>query len=92
MSLSYCHNVGNVSGNPGGIISDNNNTYTGTSVFWLSTCGANYGRRSESSNVGAEKLTLEEMKTESKFTGWDFDTVWKMDATKGYPVLQWSSQ
>ena len=34
--------------------------------------------------------TTAEMKTESTFTGWDFNTIWKLSSiTNGYPALQW---
>ncbi|WP_010274334.1 S-layer homology domain-containing protein [Paenibacillus senegalensis] len=33
--------------------------------------------------------TTEEMKRQSTFVGWDFDSVWQIDEGNGYPELQW---
>ena len=42
----------------------------------------------DSKGVG---LSTEEMKNRQIYVdaGWDFDTVWEMDPTTGYPRLQW---
>ena len=61
-------------------------TFNGTSNYWLSTCNVTYGRGGKSSNTGAEKLTPDQMKVQGNFKNWDFNTIWKMDDEKEYPV------
>ena len=69
----------------------NKGTYTGSSNYWLSTCGASYGIGSASANTNATSLTADKMKIQTNFSGWDFSTIWKMDESKGYPILQWKT-
>ncbi len=90
--IKYCHNYGTISvssvDSRGGILGYRNGSYTGTANYWLSTCGAYSGIGYISDNTNATPYTLEQMKTQSNFVGWDFDEIWKMDETKGYPVLR----
>lgn len=90
-TVQYCHNVGTISGsqyNKGAIVGYQNGTYSGTANYWLSTCGASYGIGKENTNTNATKYTAAQMKVQSNFAGWNFSTIWKMDTTKGYPVLR----
>lgn len=92
--ISNCHNVGIITGSSGAkgaIVGYVSGTYTGSSNYWLSTCGASYGIGSTTANTNASILTTDKMKVQTNFSGWDFDTIWKMDETKGYPVLQWKT-
>lgn len=70
-------------------------------VYWSLNCkmtidGMPANRRgvgtssSEDLTIG---LTLPQMQTKSSYTGWDFDTVWGMDANKnsGLPYLRWQN-
>ena len=89
--IRYCYNYGTISGTAairGGILGYQNGTYTGIANYWLSTCGANYGIGKINTDNNATKYSTEQMKTQSNFAGWDFDKIWKMDETKGYPVLK----
>lgn len=93
--ISNCHNAGIINGsnrNKGAIIGYLvSSSYTGSSNYWLSTCGASYGIGNPSSNTNATSLTADKMKIQTNFSGWDFSTIWKMDESKGYPVLQWKT-
>ncbi len=92
--ISNCHNVGTITGSKaykGAIVGYNKGTYTGSSNYWLSTCGASYGIGSASANTNATSLTADKMKIQTNFSGWDFSTIWKMDESKGYPILQWKT-
>lgn len=87
--ISYCHNVGTLSGsqpNKGTMVGYQNGKYTGTKNYWLETCNAIYSVGSNST-IG-NKYTTNQMKVESNFDGWNFDTIWKIDENKGYPVLK----
>ncbi len=87
-SISKCYSTGIVSGNlsVGGLVGY---IYSGTltACFWdTQTClpatvGVGYG-----TSTGVTGKTTAEMKTESTFTGWDFDNIWYM---ADYPILQW---
>lgn len=90
-NISYCYNQGTLIGpnsSKGGIVGYKTNTYNGKANYWLSTCGASYGIGSTSANTNATPLSADQMKVQTNFVGWDFDTIWKMDTTKGYPVLR----
>ena len=63
-----------------------NGKYTGTKNYWLETYNATYSVGSNST-IG-NKYTTNQMKVESNFDGWNFDTIWKIDENKGYPVLK----
>ncbi len=90
-TINYCHNYGTLSGSEtykGGIVGYQNGTYSGIANYWLSTCGATYGIGKTNTDNNATKYSTEQMKIQSNFIGWDFDKIWKMDETKGYPVLK----
>jgi len=38
--------------------------------------------------TGTGTLSDNDFQNKSKFLGWDFNNIWEMDSTKGYPVLQ----
>jgi hypothetical protein len=60
---------------------------TGT-VPAISAC---YFHDSATGSLGAP-LTTSEMRSESSFVGWDFDTVWQLDPSiSPYPSLRWES-
>lgn len=47
-----------------------------------------------SGGAGAVGRTTAQMKTQSTYSGWDFDTIWAIDPAinDGYPYLQWLSE
>ena len=70
-------------------------------VYWSLNCkmtidGMPASRRgvgTSSSEDPTSGLTLPQMQTKSSYTGWNFDTVWGMDANKngGLPYLRWQT-
>ena len=70
-------------------------------VYWSMNCkmtidGMPANRRGVGTSVSEDPtsgLTLAQMQTKSSYTGWDFDTVWGMDANKnsGLPYLRWQN-
>jgi len=70
----------------GGLIGDIDAPGTLTSSYWdVQVSGA------DSSAQGAGKTTAQ-MLQQATYTGWNFDTVWKMSQPKGYPCLQWQDE
>jgi hypothetical protein len=48
----------------------------------------------QTTGYGATAKTTAQMKTQTTFTGWDFDDVWAMSSLitfNGYPTLQWTN-
>lgn len=81
--LSNCYNTGNIYSQgrialttyKGGIVGTGK---SGVDCYYL-----------EGTAEGEEtKCTAEEMKVQSTFDGFDFDSIWVMDACRGYPQLQ----
>ena len=89
LAVKNCYNIGNVTAiseetaeNIGSIIGEN--IYDNGDIannYYLDTC------ISDAQSI-ATALTTEQFADKSNFTNWDFETVWKMDATLGRPVLR----
>lgn len=72
-----------------------------TSCYWSTSCkmtidgmpANRHGVGTSSSEDPTSGLTLPQMQTKSSYAGWDFDTVWGMDANKngGLPYLRWQT-
>ena len=72
-----------------------------TSCYWSTSCkmtidgmpANRHGVGTSSSEDLTIGLTLPQMQTKSSYTGWNFDTVWGMDANKngGLPYLRWQT-
>lgn len=70
-------------------------------VYWSLNCkmtidgmpANRHGVGTSSSEDLTIGLTLAQMQTKSSYTGWNFDTVWGMDANKngGLPYLRWQT-
>jgi hypothetical protein len=85
--VSNCYAVGVVSGSTwvGGLVGSNGGV---SSSYWdKQTTGQDTSAGSDPSYG----RTTTEMKTQSTFEGWDFDTTWAIasDKNNGYPYLQW---
>ncbi|MGA2677759.1 MAG: GLUG motif-containing protein [Sedimentisphaerales bacterium] len=85
-SISNCYSTGAVNGswdNIGGLVgySDVNNGGTISSSYFLITRGPNNGY--------GTPLTDGQMKQQSSFLGWDFDTIWTISEGISYPELAW---
>lgn len=78
-TITNCYSTGIVSGNSnvGGAAGLSSSTVT--SVYYLDACGA--------SGVGTS-LTADQLKQQSNFSDWDFDTVWQMNSDLGRPTLR----
>ncbi|MDX9871655.1 MAG: stalk domain-containing protein [Clostridia bacterium] len=81
-----CYSAGNVSGasaNKGGLIGDGNYPVEGSYYDADASGQSDTGR--------GEPQSIADMKKQSTFIGWDFDTVWKIIENNSYPKLQWQS-
>ena len=72
-TCSYSYNVGKVSGSSKYAISNS----SATKCYYLAGVGGD--------STGATSLTEAQMKLQSMYQGWDFDTVWTMDGRADYP-------
>ncbi|MBQ4535733.1 MAG: hypothetical protein IJA22_02785, partial [Clostridia bacterium] len=102
LGVDYCYNVGFVSGDSyaGGVAGYALFEYYvasgATACYWYIDCGATQGcgeaENADSPNTGAEPKSAAELKTQSTYEGWDFDTVWTIDPNgvinDGYPYLR----
>jgi hypothetical protein len=80
-TITNCYATGNVSGSyTGGLVGSNYSTIT-NSYYNSETTG-----RSDDDGRGTP-LTTAEMKQQSNFSDWDFDTVWDIDPGTSYPYL-----
>jgi hypothetical protein len=63
-----------------------------SNCYWLNT-SAEFGITPRVTSVGVVDnsiaLTDTQMRQQSSFVGFDFNTVWKMPEGGGYPILQW---
>jgi hypothetical protein len=90
MTNCYAANILTASGGTaGGVFGqsnyvNSNNAITITNSFWDTEVSV-----TSTSYVGGTGKTTAEMKTQSTFTGWDFATIWKIDASSngGMPNL-----
>jgi hypothetical protein len=85
-AISNCYNTGNVSGyNAGGIVGKN---VSGTisNCYYLSIILKGVGNGTDITT----KLTLEQMKQQNFYVGFDFDGVWQINTTTNYnfPILR----
>jgi prepilin-type N-terminal cleavage/methylation domain-containing protein len=81
-SITNCYATGEVTGDSetGGLVGRNDDTIT-NSYYNSETTG-----QSDDDGRGSP-LTTAEMKQQSNFSGWDFDTVWDIDPGTSYPYL-----
>lgn len=81
--ITNCYSTGLVvSGNDkcGGLVGTHNAPSAVTNSFWdKNTSG-------QTTSAGGIGLTTQQMKQQSTYVGWDFDTVWSIDSD--YPYLQ----
>ena len=84
-TITNSYSTGTVSGSSdyvGGLVGYN---YGGTitNSYWdIQTSG-------QSSSDGGTGKTTAQMKQQATFSGWDFDTIWGIEAELTYPYLQW---
>jgi len=58
----------------------------------ITSCYYNSEISGQSDTGKGEPKTTAEMKTQSTFSSWDFNTIWKLSSiTDGYPSLQWQT-
>jgi hypothetical protein len=65
---------------------------TGEHAPIVSDCYYDEDVSGQADNGYGEPRSTSQMKTQSTFSGWDFDDVWEMDSGRndGYPYLQWA--
>ena len=85
-TITNCYNTGTLTGSTKYGIVGNGDSYSSISnCYYINTCGG-------SNNAGSTALTLDNMKTQSSYSGWDFSTVWGIDTTgkinEGLPYLR----
>ncbi len=91
-SVTNCYNLGQIKtgalGNAilGGIVGYNEEGEV-TNCYYLDSIqsGVGYNSSDGSTVVSPVQCTLEEMKAQDTFTGFDFNTVWEIDSTADYP-------
>jgi uncharacterized repeat protein (TIGR02543 family) len=84
--ITACYSICTVSGDRdvGGLVG-NGDDETVTGCYWdKDTSG-------QSTSAGGTGKTTVEMKQQMTYAGWDFDTIWGIEAGKnnGYPFLKW---
>ena len=79
--VKNCYSTGDTNGilNVGGLVGYNYGSIS--SGYFLITSGPD--------NECGEPLTDEQMKQQSSFAGWDFNSIWAICETTNYPRLQW---
>ncbi|MBI5658973.1 MAG: S-layer family protein [Nitrosomonadales bacterium] len=82
-SISNVYSAGAVSGasNVGGLIGLSWGSPVITNSFWDTVTSG------QTTSAGGTGLTTAQMKNSANFTGWDFATVWNIDAGLSYPYL-----
>ena len=85
-TITNCYNTGTLTGSTKyGIVGNGDNYSSISNSYYINTCGG-------SNNAGSTALTLDNMKTQSSYSGWDFSTVWGIDTTgkinEGLPYLR----
>lgn len=89
-TLQNCYFTGSFTGDPstgkGGIIGNRYNTPNVSGNYFLNS-SATYGIASDSNNNGASPKTSAELQNQATFSGWDFNTVWFIQAGS-YPQLR----
>ena len=93
-TVSNCYAIGTVSGSNkvGGVVGEIYNKASVSSCYWnTQTTGmfSGYGTITDGGVFSGSGLTTVQMKLQSSFSGWDFTTVWSIDASinNGYPYL-----
>jgi hypothetical protein len=86
-TLTNCYATGKVTGdyNTGGLVGYNDN---GT----ITNCYYNSETTGQSDTGKGTPLTTADMKDSTRFSKWDFDTVWGIDEGVSYPYLQTNEQ
>ncbi len=89
-TISNCYSVGIVSGGSylGGLIGSNDNGTLTNAYYNTETCERSIAMGYDNNSQTATGLTIEEMKQQSNFTGFDFTTVWAMTDNENFPMLQ----
>ena len=86
-TITNCYNTGSVSasGDVGGIVGETESS-TITNCYYLNIIGKGVGRGTDT----ATACTVEQMKQQETFAGFDFDTVWTMEGHEDFlfPELQ----
>ena len=72
---THSYNIGSVTGNSSNSFAISSEA--STQCYYLENCGK--------SSKGATSLTDAQMKLQSMYSGWDFDTVWTMEGREDYP-------
>ena len=85
-TITNCYNTGTLTGSTKyGIVGNGDNYSSISNSYYINTCGG-------SNNAGSTALTLDNMKKQSSYSGWDFSTVWGIDTTgkinDGLPYLR----
>jgi prepilin-type N-terminal cleavage/methylation domain-containing protein len=85
-AIENCYTTGNVNGvdRTGGLVGLD---FTGCTIE-----NSYYNSETTGQSGRGTPLTTEEMKDQSNFSGWDFDTVWGIDEGFSYPYLQTNEQ
>lgn len=81
VSTSFAAGIVTGTGNTGGLIGTNSGSVDNKSFYDKTISNQN------DTNKGIGKTTLE-LKTQSTFTGWDFENIWMMDPNTGFPSLR----
>ena len=84
------YNLGELTGNNAWGIAASGTTWSGnTGLYYLDDCGASAGFDGDTVD---RSRTATELKTQSTYEGWDFDTVWAIDPNgvinDGFPYLR----
>ena len=98
ITINNCYNTGMISAtaeskygftSTGGIvgISSSGSTITISNCYYLDNIAKGIGNNYEVADT-AVKCTLEQMKQQSTFTGFDFGTIWIFDVESDYPFPQ----
>lgn len=99
LQVKNCYNIGNITStmekqdgehNIGAIIGRRGENSEAVNCYYLvGTADKGCGGNAEDTAIA---LTTEQFADEENFTGWDFETVWEMDATLGRPVLRLNTE
>ena len=80
--LTNAYSAGKVSSNGGGLIGTMSRSPEVISSYW------DIDASDQSNSAGGIGKSTEAMNKQETYIDWDFETVWKMDGNKGYPILQ----
>jgi hypothetical protein len=88
--LSNCYATGKVSGEEytGGLVGKNSSSIITNSYYNIETSGQNVGIGTDDNSQVVTGLTIEQMRQQSSFSGFNFDTVWTISESETYPRLQ----